>query len=90
MLWARKVFGSQMNWEHKVRSTSPSSWRLVLGIVETETDRGRSGVCRTPFEVEQTARRRDQIRSVKFQGVTSACSAIGAGSMAMRRVRMGS
>jgi len=47
--WARKVFDSQRGWSIKVRSTSHSSWRLVLGILETETDRGRSGSCRAPF-----------------------------------------
>ena len=46
---ARKVFDSQKGLEHKVRSTSPSPWRLVLGILETETDRGRSCACRAPF-----------------------------------------
>jgi len=45
---ARKVFDSQKGLEHKVRSTSPSSWRLVLGSLETETDRGEERCMQGP------------------------------------------
>jgi hypothetical protein len=43
-----------------------------------------------PFRGGADGPKTDQIRSVNFQGVTNACSAIGAGSMAMLKVSMGS
>jgi hypothetical protein len=76
--------------EHKSPLDIPLFLASCAGHLGDRDRQGGAVYVGPPFEVEQTARRRDQIRSVKFQGVTSACTAIGAGGMAMRKVRMGS
>ena len=63
--WAWRVIDSE-----KAGGYSPLDFPLfgglVLGFLETERDRGRSGSCRASFEVEHTAWRR-MIRRVKFR-----------------------
>lgn len=68
--------------KYKVRSTSPSSWRFVLGVWETEEEEKcmqslvRCGPCSLVT---------DQIRRVKFQ---ETLGGIRVGRMSVRKVRM--